>query len=393
MRRVLQIVLPLLVLAAGGGGLWLLIELRPAATPAAQQAPVPVVRALETRMQTVQITVHTQGNVEPRTEIDLVPEVSGKIVQMSPSLTNGGFFEEGEALLAIDPRDFELAIIREKANVAQAVQHLKIEEAEAEVARREWADLGRGEKASPLVLREPQLAEARAALAGAQAMLQEAELDLERSEIAAPFAGRVRQKSVDIGQFVSTGETLARIYAVDYAEVQLPVPDEELAYLDLPLDYRGGGAVEQGPEVKLHAEFAGRQHVWIGRIVRTHGEIDSRTRQVTLIAQVEDPYGPADDKRPPLAVGMFVQAEILGRHYQDVVVLPRSAIRDRNKVLVIDEAGRLHFREVDILRSERDQVLIQGGLESGELLCLSFLEAVTEGMKVQVSTDGVKRER
>jgi multidrug efflux pump subunit AcrA (membrane-fusion protein) len=155
--------------------------------------------------------------------------------------------------------------------------------------------------------------------------------------------------------------------------------------------------VEQGPEVKLHAEFAGRQHVWLGRIVRTHGEIDSRTRQVTLIAQVEDPYGPTDDKRPPLAVGMFVQAEILGRRYQDVVVLPRSAIRDRNKVLVIDEAGRLHFREVDILRSDRDQVLIQGGLESGELLCLSILEAVTEGMKVQVSTDGegpaVKRER
>ena len=153
MRRVLQIVLPLLVLAAGGGGLWLLIELRPVATPAVRQTPVPVVRALETRMQTVQITVRTQGNVDPRTEINKVPEVSGKVIEMSPSLTNGGFFEEGEVLLAIDPRDFELAITRQQASVAQAEQHLKIEEAEAEVARKEWTDLGRGEKASPLVLR------------------------------------------------------------------------------------------------------------------------------------------------------------------------------------------------------------------------------------------------
>ena len=384
MRKLLQFVLPILVLAAGGGGYLLLVSLRPEAIPAVQHVPVPVVRAVEAVERTIQIIVRTQGNVDARTEIDLVPEVSGKVIEMSPSLTSGGFFEEGEVLLAIDPRSFELAITREKASVARAEQLLKIEEAEAEVARKEWLELGRGEKPSPLVLREPQLAEARAVLAAAQAVLQEAELDRDRTKIAAPFAGRVRRSAVDVGQFVTRGERLARLYAVDYAEVRLPVPDEELAYIDLLLDYRGGGVVQDGPLVNLHADFAGRRHTWTGRIVRTDGEIDSRTRQVVLIAQVENPYGRSQDQRPPLAVGMFVQAEILGRHYEDVIALPPSAIRNRNKVLVIDEDERLHLREVEVLRSNRDSVLITSGLDAGELVCLSILETVTEGMKVQI---------
>ncbi len=142
--------------------------------------------------------------------------------------------------------------------------------------------------------------------------------------------------------------------------------------------------MQDGPLVKLHADFAGRRHTWTGRIVRTDGEIDSRTRQVVLIAQVENPYGRSQDQRPPLAVGMFVQAEILGRRYEDLIALPPSAIRDRNKVLVIDEDERLHLREVEVLRSNRDSVLISGGLDAGELVCLSILETVTEGMKVQI---------
>lgn len=384
MRRLLQILLPVVALAIGAGALFLMIALRPEAEPAEQHVPVPVVRTMVVQAETVQITVPTQGTVEPRTEIDLVPQVSGKIVEMSHSLTDGGFFEKDEVLLKIDPRDFQLAITRAAASVAQAEQRLKTEEAEAEIARKEWEALGRGGKPNPLVLREPQLAEARASLAAAEAALEEARLDLERTEILAPFAGRVREESVDIGQFVTTGSRLAQIYSVDYAEVRLPVPDNELAYIDLPLSYRNGASAPPGPEVRLHADFAGKRHVWKGVVVRTDGQIDSRTRQVTLIAQVENPYGRSEKEQPPLAVGMFVQAEILGRKYENVVVLPRSALREAGQVAVVEGEGVIRFRSIDVLRSDRNQVIVRGGLESGEVVCLSILEAMTDGMQVQI---------
>ena len=211
---------------------------------------------------------------------------------ISESLAAGGFFEDGEVLLKIDRREYELAVVRARAAIAQAELKLATEEEEAAVARMEWESLGQGEP-PPLVVRAPQIAEAEAMLASAEAAFEQAEYDLERTVVKAPYAGRVREKRVDVGQFVSRGSSIARLYSVDYAEVRLPIPDKDLAYVNLPLAYRGQKERAAGPRVTLMANFAGKRHRWQGRIVRTEGEIDPRTRMVQAIAQVDDPYGRA----------------------------------------------------------------------------------------------------
>jgi multidrug efflux pump subunit AcrA (membrane-fusion protein) len=175
------------------------------------------------------------------------------------------------------------------------------------------------------------------------------------------------------------------IYAVDYAEVRLPVPDDEMAYLDCCLDYRGRSPSPLNIDVTLEARYAGRNHLWTGKIVRIEGEIDPMSHMITLVARVEDPYGRSQESdKPPLAVGMFVEAEIKGRQAKNVAVIPRSALRGTNQVLVIDDESTLHFRPVDVLRADSETVIIKSGLAEKERICLSQLEAVVEGMQVRI---------
>jgi RND family efflux transporter MFP subunit len=199
----------------------------------------------------------------------------------------------------------------------------------------------------------------------------------------------VRNKRVDLGQFVTRGQAIAEIYSVDRAEVRLPIRDSDLAYVDLPLVYRGHTGRQPHPKVILRANFAGSVYEWEGRIDRTEGEIDAKTRMVHAVAVVDDPYSYEKNvDRPPLAAGMFVEAEIFGTKAENVVVLPRSALRAGNRVLVIDGENTLRFRDIDVARIKRDRVVVRGGLEPGERVCLTPLTAVTDGMKVR--TQGVE---
>ena len=317
----------------------------------------------------------------PRTESDLVVQVSGQVVAVSPNLVNGGFFEEGEVLLELERRDYQLAIAQAELAVAQAKRRLAEEEADAVVARREWGELGEG-PGSPLALRVPHVAEARAAATAAEASLEKAQLDLERTKVRAPFAGRVRQKNIDVGQFLMAGNSAARLYAVDWAEVRLPLADDELAFLELP-SIRRPDATKPGPTVLLSAEFAGARREWTARIVRTEGEIDPRTRMVVTVARVEDPYGLGnDDPGLPLAVGLFVDAAIRGVTLHEVFVLPREALRDGSTLYVLTADDRLQIRDVEVVRSERDDVVVRGDLQDGERIVVSPLEIVTENMQV-----------
>ena len=256
---------------------------------------------------------------------------------------------------------------------------------------------------------------AEAALREARARLGQVERDLERTEVYAPYSGRVRSERVDPGQYISRGEGLALIYAVDYAEVRLPIPDRELRYLDVPLGYRDPGArrgptTEQtysiddlaevgeenmyGPQVTLKAEFAGEDHEWVGRIVRTEGELDPKSRMVTVVARVEDPYGRNDKiDRPPLSVGLFVQVEIAGRIIPEALVIPRGAVREGERVLILDDENRLHFRPIEILRTERELVIVQGGLFAGDRVAVSPLPDAIEGMSVRVLDESLAQGR
>ena len=385
MNRALKLFLPVVVIVLGVLAAGTMIKNRPVVETRPPEVPVPLVRVLPVEYRNVQHRVRSQGTVMPRTESALIPEVSGTLVWVSGSLAPGSFFEANEVLLKIDTREYDLARVGARSAVAQQELRLAREKQEADVARQEWETLGRGTPTA-LALRQPQLAEAEAALASAQAALEKAELDLERTKIHSPYAGRVRTKSVDVGQFVNRGTSIALIYAVDFAEVRLPIPDELAAFLNLPLSYRGEKVRQSGPEVLLHARFAGKEHTWRGRIVRTEGEIDAKSRMIHAIAQVRNPYGRGQyADRPPLAVGMFVEAEILGKKASNIAVLPRTALRSEDTVLVVDPQQRLRFRKVDILRKDQEQVLLSRGLGEGERVCISPLDVPVEGMKVRVA--------
>ena len=378
-----KIVLPLGVLAAASLGAYALVLNKPDVPIEPRPIELPGIRVHAVTLQEVTLTVSSQGTVRPRTETQLVPEIAGRVIWVSPSFAAGGFFEEGEVLLRIDQYDYQQAVITARSLVAQSTLRLAQEEAEAEVAREEWKELGAG-AASALTLHEPQLVDAQAAVAAAEAALDRAMRDLDRAEIKAPYAGRIRQKSVDVGQFLTVGSSVATVYAIDTAEVRLPLPDAELAYLDLPLAYRGLGE-QTGPRVTLQANFAGSTHTWEGHIVRTEAEIDPVSRMVHVVVEVDDPYAPSDDPgRPPLAVGMFVEAEIEGRIAAEVVVLPRAALRGRNQVLVVDDDDQLRFRDIDVFRSTSTEIIVTSGLEPGERVNVSPIEAVTDGMRVAV---------
>jgi RND family efflux transporter MFP subunit len=384
--RILKIFLPILLVGAGVFGAWKMVETRPEVVKEPVEMIVPTVRAINVKPESVRLSIYSQGTVTARTETDLVAEIPGKVLYVSPSLAAGGFFEKDHILLRIDPHDYELALTRSRAEVAQAELRLEQERAEAEVAAEDWAKLGDGTTASPLVLREPQVAQANAAFQAAQAALEQAKRDLERTEISAPFHGRVSRESVDVGQYVTRGTVLARLYSIDVAEVRLPIPDKDLAYVDIPLSYRYDENSDiQGPEVHLRADWAGSEYVWKGRIVRTEGEIDSATRMLYAVAQVQDPYAHGKDpRRPPLAVGMFVRAEILGNLLPRAFLLPRAAVRGSDTVYVIDSENRLRFRHVEIFKRERERVIVRSGLEQGDVVCVSPLETVADGMEVKV---------
>lgn len=382
--RALQVLLPLIILAVAGFGALTMWWNRPAVETLAPVVIPPGVRVHEVALVDAPLTVQSQGTVRPRTESQLVSEIDGRVIWVAPSFVEGGFFEANDVLVRIDPFDYEQQLVSARSQLAQARLRLAEEEAEAEVAQREWETLGRGDPRE-LALRKPQLDDARAAVAAAEAGVERAVRDLQRAEIVAPYAGRVRAKNVDIGQYVRRGDSAATVYAVDFAEIRLPLPDDELAYLNLPLSYRGVEQQSQ-PAVTLRATFAGETHAWGGRIVRTESEIDSVSRMVHAVAEVADPYAQgANPDRPPLAVGMYVEAEISGRTARNVAVLPREALRGRDQMLVVTPDDRLEFRTIAVLRTSAESAIVEAGLQAGELVVISPLDAPTDGMLVQLA--------
>jgi len=379
-------ILPILIVLIAAAGATALVLSKP--KPEKRQASVvaPMVGVHTVELTDRQLTVISQGTVSPRTQSVLVPEVAGRVIEVSAAFAPGGFFEAGEVLLRIDPHDYRQALIGAQSREAQARLRLARVEAEATLAREEWNELGSGDP-GPLTLFEPQLNEAEAALAAALAGVEQAQTNVGRTEIRAPYAGRVQTKLVDRGQVVAPGTPVAMVYAVDLAEVRLPLADDELAFVDLPLGYRGERGNTHGPKTILRAEFAGGVHEWSGRIVRTEGMIDPVSRMIHTVAQVKDPYGRREPGRPPLAAGMFVEAEIFGKTVENVAVIPRAALRPDGRVLIVDGEDRLRFREVRIMRTMGETVIVEAGLDGGDRVCTTPLSAVIDGMKVVVRED------
>lgn len=339
-----------------------------------------------------QITVQSQGTVEARTRTTLVSEVSGTVVEVSPAFVPGGFFRRGDMLLRVDDADYQAALSRSEAALASARSALQLEQGQADVAQREWDRLPPDQQArivgKDLYLRKPQLAEAEARLVAAEADLEEAKRDLARTRILAPYDGLVSSKSADIGQYINAGSTLAETFAIDYAEVRLPIPETRLAWLDLPgATALATSDMEGGPSVTLSSDIGGSVQQWEGYLSRTEGVLDTRTRVLYAVVRVQDPYGVHDSGREvPLRVGTFVNASIAGSVLENVYVLPRHTLQGNNIVWVADQENRLRSRTVQVVTVNGDEAYVSEGFEPGDRLVLTRMENPLNGMAIQTTT-------
>jgi len=341
--------------------------------------PVPVaVRALDIRLAPMQLRVSSEGNVQPSVETKLVAQVAGEVIELSSSLVAGGNFSKGDILLKLDPRDYEIALSRSQATLsrAQAEQRFATEE----ITR--IRSLNGDELASIAELQSAErlLAVANAASDDAAAAVKRASVDLERTVFTAPFNGRVRAEDVDIGQFLSKGAMIATLYDTDRLQVRLPLADAQLAYLD-PSYAQTGMSGEEPANVVLTANYAGDMQSWSAKLLRTEGDISTKSRFLHVIVAVTETLNSNGVRLP---VGLFVNAVIDGRTVDNLVSIPRTALRPDNSVMVIDDSDKLHFRDVSVFKLSDNDVLISEGLASGERISISPLQFVVEGMPVTV---------
>lgn len=376
-RRIAVIAAPIGVLALGVAGFSILDATGPKPEEKAATAQAVAVQVAQAQARATTLSIAAQGEARPRTQSALASQVSGRIVWTAPAFLEGGAFRQGDVLVRIDDADYRLAVTRAQAQVAQARESLTREEAESELARQDWAELGRGE-ASPLVLREPQLAQARAGLAAAQAQLREAELNLQRASIRAPFDGRVRARRANVGDFVAMGSPVADVFATDVMEVRVPLTDADMAALSANVGY--AAPRDGGPPAHVRAVVGGQQRTWEGRLARIESTIDSQTRLVYGVIEVRDPF--AARHPAPLAPGTFVTATIDGRRSDTLVAAPRGALKRNEFVYVVNADNTVDVRRVRAAQTTADEVLFRDGVRDGERVIVSHLPSPRDGMSV-----------
>lgn len=334
-----------------------------------------LVEVMSLERTTADFTIASQGTVRPRTETIVSAEVAGTIVRISPKFIAGGVFAAGEELLRIDPTNYDV----------------RVDQADALVQQRQIEYDGALKLRSQGYRAEAELAAAAAALATARADLVRAKKDLARTSIRLPYEGMVRAKEVDIGRFVSPGTRLGVVFATDYAEVRLPLTDADLAFVDLPgaAEISESGGVADGAKVQLSAMQRGRMASWDARIVRTEGVVDERNRVTFAVARIVDPYKLHDqgNAESSLPMGTFVRAKISGLQVDDVIRVPRSALRGSDQLMFVDGENTLRIRSVDVMRADAEFAYIRGGAEAGERISLTVIEAPINGMRVKTEAD------
>ncbi|MDQ7073941.1 MAG: efflux RND transporter periplasmic adaptor subunit [Gammaproteobacteria bacterium] len=372
--KLLKIALPILLLIVAAFASKLLINSGQKIEAKTKESYTPVVRVLSAQNQNYQLYLHSQGSVRPQQESELIAEVTGKVRSLAPQFAVGGFFKQGELLLSLEQSDYDLQVQRAEAVVTQAKQRYLLSKTNSEQALFDWQQLGKKGQASPLLLKKPQLIEAKAKLSASKVDLALARLNLERTEIHAPYDGYLKTKQADLGLYLRAGSSIGRFYSLDKVEIRLPLHQQQLAFL------------EQNPHQALSkpiaVELKQQQQRWQGLIQRSEQIIDSQTRMHYLVAEVDNSHS---DAQPQLTPGQFVQARIEGKQLKNVFVLPRNALRGQDQLWIIDAHQRLHLRSVDVARLENNVVIISKGLKNGEQVCLSKLEVVVENMRVTIA--------
>jgi RND family efflux transporter MFP subunit len=330
--------------------------------PAGEPANVQI-NVVAAEPQTLQLAVTAQGTVTPKREIHVVAQVSGQVVKVEPNFIEGGFFSKGELLIQIDDRDYQAALLSAKARLADSEQRLAQEQGLSRQAKREWRDLGDA-NANDLFMRKPQLAAASANIESAAADLDVAKLNLERTRITVPFSGRIKQKMVDLGQFVTAGTQLATVYDSAAVEIRLPLTEQQAALVNLP--FTQATPINELSSVTVRGAVAGNALEWQGVLARTDAFVDADTRMYNAVIEVVDPF----TQPTPLLPGLFVEAVIEGKKLDNVIKLPRSALYKRNQLLTLNEKNEVELTQVKVLRKEEDFVWVQSDIPSNTLVSL-----------------------
>lgn len=366
-RKTKRILLVLGIFVGSILGTGALMQMRPEQPKKEVENLDPLVEVVELQISTESFEIQTQGTVRARTQTVLSAEVSGVIVNISPKFVAGGVFAKNEVLLEIDSSNYTVAVDR----------------AEALVAQRQIEFDGASKLQSQGYRAEAELASAAAALASARAELVNAQRNLERTRIHLPYEGMVRSKDSDLGQFVNPGTQLGMTFATDRAEVRLPLTDQDLSFVDIPepAEISRTGSAE-GPEVTLQAVQRGKLTEWQGRIVRSEGVVDERSRVTYVVAQVDDPYG-RHGAGPVLPMGTFVAARIAGSKPVDLIRVPRGALRGSDQLLFVTDEDTIEIRSVEVLRSDSKFAYISDGAKAGERITTTKIQAPTNGMTVR----------
>lgn len=385
-KLLLSYILPLLILVIASVVTYKMLTSKPVAfsRPDIEQVEVVDVKALQSI--DYQIFVDSYGTIEPTTSGNLVAQASGIVNWVAPNFESGRPFSKDDVLLRLDSSDYQIEVTIARAEVATMQLALNEEVARSEQAFRDWKKINPNREATELVLRKPQLASAQARLAAAQARLQKAQLNLSRTEVVAPYDGYIIEKLADLGQLINSNTPVASIFASDSLEVRLPVPSNRVRFLQL-------GSDQDKPKVRLVADFAGEQKVWLAELDRTDSVIDNATRQWYVTAKLP---GSILKEEAYLKAGQFVSAQIEGRLLENVFVIPSKLISQNNEIFIFSE-GRLHRQKVAVIWKGDDQSVIdpeQSGelVRENNLLVSNVLSFVADGAKARVRDEAVKQQ-
>jgi RND family efflux transporter MFP subunit len=345
-----------------------------------------LVEVVEARRGSYRPVIEAMGTVEPEKDVVLQPRVSGEIVARAEAFTPGGFIDRGEVLVRIDPSDYENALAQRRSELAEAMADLELEKGRQRVARRDLELLSESvdPESEGLVLRRPQLDTVQARIESARAAVEQAELDLERTTIRAPFDAHILRRDVDVGSQVAVGDSLGRLVGLETYWVVATVPLAKLRWIAVPDSPDGEGAT-----VTIRDRAA-----WPDGVVRTGhiealvGALDGRTRMARLLVEVADPFGRRADARdvPPLMAGAFVEARIEAREVNDVVRLDRDHVRDEDTVWVMED-GTLRIRDVEVLLRDARWAYIATGVDDGDRVVTTNLATVTDGARLRLEGD------
>ncbi|MDP2560054.1 efflux RND transporter periplasmic adaptor subunit [Psychrobium sp. 1_MG-2023] len=376
-KRILRVLIPVLILlffviVAGA-----ISSMKQQPEKKEQEVKAPLIDTYTVELKDQPLSLNSYGVLRPKHQTQIIAEVSGRIISVSERFASGGIAKKGTVLAQIDPSDYQAALIEAQANLVRAQAALQEEIARGKVAEVEWKQ----EKSilpPELGLRKPQLAREQANVRSAEALLARAERNLERTKVVAPYDALINQRQIDLGQFITTGAGLGSISSINHGEIRLPVSNEDYAFLVQNSETQ---------TITLHREERGKIIEWSAKLIRDEGVIDEDSRMVHLVAEVENPY----QQQPKLKFGTFLKAQMQSQVLKNIAVIPSYLYRD-GKVSIIDSDNILRERPVTLYKRDKNNVYISAGLNQGDLIAVTKIEHLYDGMPVRLSTDAAIEE-